>query len=1108
MTSPTTCRTQLLSDLPAETDRFGSHQRVADAIAEIIASEDGGKVIGIQGDWGSGKSTIIQLLRSRMASNPKVCMLIFDAWAHQGDPLRRTFLDRLVEATVSPGWVQGKAWRERLKELHGRKQVTVSKETPHLTTFGKALGLFAVLLPIGAAMLGGGIEAGKWLPGIVGAVLAFLLPGALVLNLAIRRGAEEAWTIFTGRTVSEVVTESAKTPDPTSVEFEEAFVQLMDTALRDTSRRLVLVLDNLDRVDERDALAVWATLQTFLQAKEHMKPSWLPHLWLVIPFARDGVRRLWPGIAEGEGTEDLPASFIDKTMQACFDAPPPVLSDWRSFLVDLLAQALPDHAETDFHGVYQVFYQYRGHESPTPRELKAYVNSIGAYHRQWRDELPLVHLAYMALLRRDGRPIIDELVKGSIPDQRMTALLGPSVVDDLAALTFNVERGRARELLLSGPIAEAVLSGDGKAFSELASNHPRGFWPVVEGMHARGDLPWGDVASIANAASCFADSELFNAGGPPEARRLARGLKDGAKRLSYWGGFTTETAKGLLKLFSLAPDDDGDLARSLIAGMSAWQVGNSAEAGDPSQWAAALFCLLEGLEGELIVPETVAKDGIPINIDGAGWLGLCSAMGSEPQRRYIRLLRPTLSDEEMMEAFSSKISSGNFVEVSIDAISVAREYRPDVSWEPVVNACGERLRAGVAVAPEEIRHLLGILWRIAGWDPTATSKLRELTNQGHLFHQLYVASTVNDDPTFAWCLMSILWVAPSGAPQSHVGNSNDGQSVLASYVAAPTSRPGVLDAIDAVPIFLRSAEQLFKVLDALPSAAPFVARRLGHQLEGGVSDRSLTPELVHRRWQFIRDQLGEAALWGVLEGMLKEGALQSYLRGLGFSTDDAPFYVQIAHSGGLKKSAVRSFISNGLRAIDGANWASHLAGESPVAELAALCGALSKPIRLGLPFRDALIDHSRRVARGEINVNRLVSVWPQLSRLVEPTNEGIFNRRVIEALADADGRAPSQFFELYGAIIANPKAMHESKGAFNVLTPMVRERNLPGIRWALTFLEDNESFLGEHPDKDAVEEFREVVRERLAEAVGGANEELQTLLEQLSSVVGKPTGSG
>jgi ABC-type transport system involved in cytochrome bd biosynthesis fused ATPase/permease subunit len=84
------CPSVVLSDDPSNVDAFGIYDRLVAAIAATVVKDKGGKAIGLVGSWGSGKSTVIQLLEARLAKTD-VCLWQFDAWAHEGDPLRRTF---------------------------------------------------------------------------------------------------------------------------------------------------------------------------------------------------------------------------------------------------------------------------------------------------------------------------------------------------------------------------------------------------------------------------------------------------------------------------------------------------------------------------------------------------------------------------------------------------------------------------------------------------------------------------------------------------------------------------------------------------------------------------------------------------------------------------------------------------------------------------------------------------------------------------------------------------------------------------------------------------------------------------------------------------------
>lgn len=55
---------KLLTDNPATIDEFSGrpHERIASAIAELIAHNPGGRAIGLDGGWGSGKSTVVELI--------------------------------------------------------------------------------------------------------------------------------------------------------------------------------------------------------------------------------------------------------------------------------------------------------------------------------------------------------------------------------------------------------------------------------------------------------------------------------------------------------------------------------------------------------------------------------------------------------------------------------------------------------------------------------------------------------------------------------------------------------------------------------------------------------------------------------------------------------------------------------------------------------------------------------------------------------------------------------------------------------------------------------------------------------------------------------------
>ena len=160
------CETNLLSDAPADQDEFGGpHQRVANAIASLITHEDGGKTIGLTGNWGSGKSTVVNLLRKQLQTRQngkgESAVFVFDAWSHEKDPLRRTFLETLTGFLRAQKWIEEKEFQDELDSLSRRSDTVEVTSKPMLTKPGAMIVASALLLPIGYTLFNRECSASK-----------------------------------------------------------------------------------------------------------------------------------------------------------------------------------------------------------------------------------------------------------------------------------------------------------------------------------------------------------------------------------------------------------------------------------------------------------------------------------------------------------------------------------------------------------------------------------------------------------------------------------------------------------------------------------------------------------------------------------------------------------------------------------------------------------------------------------------------------------------------------------------------------------------------------------------------------------------------------------
>jgi hypothetical protein len=596
MDERTPCPTVLLDDQPASRDEFGSHERVADAVYDMVAREQGGRTVALIGDWGTGKSTVLRLLQAKARrgdpSPVDVQMVEFDAWAHQGDPLRRTFIEHMIVCLSSYGWIRAEEWEDAKLALSRRKRTEEKIETAKLTEQAKILLICSLLAPLGLVGVSKTWGDGVTVLGAISFVLATAVFSGFAYLLAARwrrfwpfagkrpEGAEAAESlvaILANKSQVHTISATTETPDPTSIEFQELFRDVLVDALGSmgpgdprSRRRLLLAIDNLDRVCAAEGLALWADMRAFF-TMSLTTCDWLSRLWVIVPYDHSGLARLWETGRQDRGA--LAEPFIQKTFQVRFHVPRPVASDWHQLMHDALARALPRHGADDRHAVYRVYRVYSlirprqtDNGSPTPRDIKMFVNDLGAVHRQWCGAgIPLADQALFVLMARDGASAVDELRKKEsiLSDARLTVLTSAMAKHNLAAMCFNLPPVRAYQALLKPEAERYLTEGNWGMLSEVSAYD--GFADVCQQVIEDGIADWtaGEVRNIAAAAAAMAGMPH-----PPEGdaswRTAWERLCQAARGCEHWDVADELVVEGLTRLMAHDPADS--LAVAVLKG--------------------------------------------------------------------------------------------------------------------------------------------------------------------------------------------------------------------------------------------------------------------------------------------------------------------------------------------------------------------------------------------------------------------------------------------------------------------------------------------------------------------------------------------------------------
>ena len=473
-----------------------THQKIAEHLYDLITDEETpGLSIGIEGKWGSGKSTVIGILNEKLKSLSDTFVFYIDTWAHEGDHLRRIFLEKFIAE------IKNKIGSDDAEELNKIENSvcnrTITKtitNTSKINVLGTVLAILTIfVLPIGIAFidnscadvtLSGTKPNGLFIVGIGLSVLPVIVGGVAWGWQKLRKKKNPIF--WTTETTDNTTNETTQESEKSSVEFEKFFKQILTFLETKGYKNIICVIDNLDRINESDALKIWSTLQIFLQGKNPIvsKLDNKQKLWILVPYDESGLKKLWN--KDSEEKDFLAKNFLNKSFQLRIDVPQQVLSSWESYAKSEIEISLKNLDENDKNTVLNVLRWTRKDLSdvPSPREIKTYINQIAFMYSLCKDNASLAALCYYVSLKyiecKSTDDITTELLNKTIPNNSMDLYSGKEAFpQELSAIIFNVDQKKGMQLLLQTPIQKA-LNNRPDDLMKLRDNHKDAFYAVLE----------------------------------------------------------------------------------------------------------------------------------------------------------------------------------------------------------------------------------------------------------------------------------------------------------------------------------------------------------------------------------------------------------------------------------------------------------------------------------------------------------------------------------------------------------------------------------------------------------------------------------------------------
>jgi len=455
---------RFIQNTPHGVDKYEgkSAERVVDAIKNHIEEygekDKFAKIIGLDGEWGSGKSNIIRILKGKLGDD--YYLFEYDAWGHQEDLQRRSFLETLTtclnnetglltnEATINikGGGKKSVTWKNKLKYLLAKKIETETTSYPKIGV-GVAISFFtAVLTPVFVFIAFATKSNKSSVLSTIISILISALPviGALLVWWYYAKKEPEKYrnlnfflAVYQDKLVEGIEFETISEDEPSVTEFKEWMTDLSEGL----TKKLIIVYDNMDRLPADKVKELWSSIHTFFSENGYK------NIWVIIPFDKIHLANAFGEKPNGEQPE-LTCHFINKTFPVIYRVAPPILTDWKKTFNEFFAEAFGESENEDKLTIQRIFGISKEHI--TPREIIAFINEIVSLKRTWFDEIPLLFISVF-VLKKDvilKAPVIN-ILSGSYLDRIEKIVPNNEELQKyISALTFGIEVKLAEQIPL------------------------------------------------------------------------------------------------------------------------------------------------------------------------------------------------------------------------------------------------------------------------------------------------------------------------------------------------------------------------------------------------------------------------------------------------------------------------------------------------------------------------------------------------------------------------------------------------------------------------------------------------------------------------------------
>lgn len=475
---------------PSGIDKFegGSQKRLSETIAQHFQKNDLlgenalPRIIGIEGEWGSGKSNVVKMLREQLKG--KYYFFEYDAWGHQEDLQRRSILELLTQELVKNNFLVGETivefkngekekvtWTDKLKYLLARKSEAESLTYPRVSEGIVAAFLATVLTPV-FTYIAYAIKPTDttWVYTLISILIAAL---PIIISLFIwwykkrKYGLSYLLAIYQGSVKRNRTYEVLNVDEPTVYEFKKWMQDISDYIETNNAPKLVIVFDNMDRLPSEKVKELWSSIHTFFA------DGGFKNIWAIIPFDEKHLSCAFGNEKEDNSyARDVTKLFIKKTFPIVYRVAPPVITDYKIVFDKLFVEAFGTSVDFDSRETINRVFRIEK-PSTNVRDIISFINEMVALKQEWGESISIENIALFCLEKEQilNDPV-NEILSGSY------LLNTNSIIDnsiqlqsEMAALVYGVAVEHAQQIPLTKYIENCINKGHGYDINQYAESN-------------------------------------------------------------------------------------------------------------------------------------------------------------------------------------------------------------------------------------------------------------------------------------------------------------------------------------------------------------------------------------------------------------------------------------------------------------------------------------------------------------------------------------------------------------------------------------------------------------------------------------------------------------